>query len=117
MEVPQLVEIYHRLYLTFATGAELYSSQWHRHTGKEPVTGTRYMVSDNPFGPFDPSSDRLLFGDQVGSIYTTKLIQDPEGRWVLLGNFNYAHDGTYIGELSDPFPVSVDQVGNLIVST
>jgi beta-fructofuranosidase len=113
LEVPQLVEINDHYYLLFSTTISAHSSQWHQRTGLEPVTGTHYLVADNPLGPFRFSADEFLAGDQIGSLYAGKSVQRPDGDWVFLACRQFAPDGTFIGELSGPLPLTVDHTGNL----
>ena len=115
MEVPQLVEINDRYYLLFCTFAVMHSSRWRQRTGREPVIGIHYLVADDALGPFHYCTDEFLVGDRIGSLYTGKLVPGPDGEWVFLTSRLFAPDGTFIGELSDPFPVAVDAAGYLSV--
>ncbi len=115
MEVPQLVEINGRHYLVFCTAASTHSAHWRQRTGLEPVTGTHYLVADDPLGLFRLSTDEFLVGDKTGSLYAGKLVQSPDSDWVFLAWHKFAPDGTFIGELSDPFPVAVDRMGDMSV--
>ena len=116
MECPQLVSIQGRYYLLFSTFTSTHARQWPQRTGLPPLTGTHYLMADNPLGPFRLTTDHFLVGDSVGSLYTGKLIQDPSGQWVYLAWHYFTTDGEFIGELSDPYPVIVDQNGNLLVN-
>jgi beta-fructofuranosidase len=116
MEVPQLVALRGCYYLLFSAPASVHSAQRHRRTGLEPVTGTHYLTADDPLGPFHASTDEFLIGDQAGSLYAGKLVLGPDGAWVLLAWRQFAPDGTFMGELSDPMPMTVDSAGNLSVS-
>jgi hypothetical protein len=51
----------------------------------------------------------------VGSLYSGKLVEGPDGRPYFLAWRNIAPDGTFVGELADPFQVAVDGEGNLTV--
>jgi beta-fructofuranosidase len=122
MEVPQLVAIHGRYYLLFCTVASTRSGHWRQRTGLEPVTGTHYLVADNPLGPFRFSADEFLVGDRIGSLYAGKLVLGPPpsvrdlgDQWVFLASRMFAPDGSFVGELSDPLPVAADNEGNLSV--
>jgi beta-fructofuranosidase len=67
-------------------------------------------------GPFRFPTDEFLVGDPIGSLYSGKLVRGPDGEWTLLASCMFAPDGTFLGELSDPLPVSVDGAGNLSVN-
>jgi beta-fructofuranosidase len=115
LEVPQLVKIQSRYYLLFSVQASAHSALRCKQTRLELVTGTHYLIGDNPLGPFQFSTDELLVGDRIGSLYAGKLVPSPDGKWVLLASHLFAPDGTFLGELGDPLPVGVDDAGNLSV--
>lgn len=48
------------------------------------------------------------------SVYAGRLVQDREGRWFLLG-FVSGPDGEFLGEISDPIPVTADCTRGLII--
>ena len=115
MEVPQLVELEGRYYLLFSTWAEAHSAERREETRREPVGGTHYLVAEDPLGPFRFSTHDFLIGDPVGSLYSGKLVEGPDGRQNLLAWRNFTPDGAFVGELADPFQVAVDGEGNLSV--
>ena len=80
------------------------------------MTGTHYLVAQSPLGPFRYTTDEFLADDAVGSFYAGKLAQDPDGDWVFLAWRQFTPDGTFMGELSDPMPMTVVSAGNLYVS-
>ena len=116
MEVPQMVEINGRYYLLFSTLVHTTAIAHTRRIGLSPVTGTHYLVADNPLGPFRFLRDEFLVGDEVGSLFAGKLIQAPGGQWVFLAWRYFSPKREFIGELSDPFPVTIDQNKNLSVN-
>jgi beta-fructofuranosidase len=115
MEVPQLVLINQRYYLFFSVQDSMYSKKHLWTLGDRPWYGSHYLVSDYPLGPFDYLSDEFLVGDQTGTLYSSKILQDSNQEWVLLAFRNYAHDGTFIGELDDPIPIGVEPDGQLFL--
>ena len=115
LEVPQLTYIRGRYYLLFCAAASVHSTARRRRTGLEPVTGTHYLIADDPLGPFHYSTDEFLISDEIGSLYAGKLVRGPGGDWVFVASRMFAPDGTFIGELSDPFPVMIDRAGDLSV--
>jgi beta-fructofuranosidase len=115
LEVPQLVELGGRYYLLFSTWAEAHSAARREETRLEPVGGTHYLVADDPLGPFRFSTHDFLIGDAVGSLYSGKLVEGPDGRPYFLAWRNFTPDGAFVGELADPSQVAVDSEGNLSV--
>jgi beta-fructofuranosidase len=117
MEVPQVLEIGGRWYMLFCTGARHHSAaRQARVRPDQVVTGTHYLVADNPLGPYHYISDDFLYGDAQGSLYSGKLVQDPAGAWHFIGFHNAAADGRFIGAISDPLPVRVEADGRLTVA-
>ena len=57
-----------------------------------------------------------MAGDEIGSLFAGKLVQSPSGDWLFIAWRNVGPNGDFIGELSDPYPVSVDDDGNLRVA-
>jgi beta-fructofuranosidase len=112
LEVPQLFHIGDRWYLLFCTGHKQFSKERLARPGINMERGTHYMVSDNPLGPFTMIDDHFLLGDEIGTNYASKAIQDPDGKWVLLAAHAWSTDG-YIGEISDPMPLVVEGDGRL----
>lgn len=115
LEVPQLTELGDCYYLLFSTWAEAHSTTRREETGLDPVGGTHYLVAKDPLGPFRFSTHEFLVGDPSGSLYSGKLVEGPDGRQCFLAWRNFAPDGSFVGELDDPLPVSVDGEGNLSV--
>jgi len=113
--VPQLVALGGRYYLLFSTWADAHSAVRQKETRQEPVGGTHYFVADDPLGPFRFSTHEFLMGDPLGSLYSGKLVEGPDGRPKFLAWRNFTPEGNFIGELADPFSVAVDIEGNLSV--
>jgi beta-fructofuranosidase len=112
MEVPQLVQIQDKYYLLFTVGHGQYSNE-RKARGVKKQTGTHYLVADDPFGPYKFLTDDFLLGDEHGTLYSGKLIQDAENKWQFLAFKNGNEQGEFIGELSDPIPVTVLDDGRL----
>jgi len=113
MEVPQMVKLGDRCYLLFSTLVHTTAAARTQRTGLSPVTGTHYLVADNPLGPFRHTTDKFLAGDKTGSLFAGKLVQGPAGNWLFIAWHYLDANGQFIGELSDPYPVTVDGGGNL----
>lgn len=112
MEVPQVVTLGPRSYLLFSVSAWAHSAT-RLGRGGEAVSGTHYLTGPTPLGPWTAASDRFLVGQAVGPLYAGKIIEDPDGAPVFLAFHQYAEDGGFLGQLSDPIPVRVDSDGGL----
>jgi len=116
LEVPQLVLIQNRYYMLFCTAASTHAADYQRKTGVEPVRGTHYLVADNLLGPFRFSTREFLVGDPIGSFYNGKLVQGPDDTWYFMASRQFTPGGDFIGALSDPMPVTIEDDGNLSVN-
>jgi beta-fructofuranosidase len=116
LEVPQWLAISGRYYLVFSASADVHSARWRQRTGRRPKTGTYCLVSDEPLGPYRTLDDAPLVGDEIGSYYSGKLVQDPGGNWQFLAWRLYTPTGEFIGDLPDPMPVKIAANGKLSVS-
>jgi beta-fructofuranosidase len=113
MEVPQLVSIQGCYYLLFSVQASIHASRPRHGSRRKPFTGIYYLTADDPLGPFRPVGGELLIGDVVGSLYAGKLVEGPDGAWVMLSTHMHAPDGDFVGVLNDPVPVVVTEAGSL----
>ncbi|MEN8234074.1 MAG: family 43 glycosylhydrolase [Actinomycetota bacterium] len=108
MEVPQQVSIGDRHYLLFCAPG------WAQPGVRDALTGTGYLVADNPLGPYQSGPTPFVFADRVGSLYAGKIVETEEGL-VFLATENNTSDGTYVGKISDPLPVIIGDDGALSV--
>ncbi len=115
MEVPQLVHIESRYYLLFCTSVGTTAASRAQRLNGQTVTGTHYLVADNPLGPFHYTTDTFLSGDHLGSLYSGKLIQLPDQSWGFMAFRNNDDHNEFVGEIIDPLPVTVDEAGNLVI--
>ena len=60
------------------------------------------MPGDSVLGPFDTSRAVPLAGEDL---YSGRLVRDRAGQWVMLA-FRNLEAGGFVGEISDPMPVS-----------
>jgi beta-fructofuranosidase len=113
LEVPQLVSIDGRHYLTFSVDSATHSMARVERGDAERTTGVFYRMARWPLGPFTRRFERVLLGDDRGSFYTGKFVEAPTGGLAFISCRAYDDDGSFVGELSDPFPVTVDRSGEL----
>jgi beta-fructofuranosidase len=115
MEVPQLVSIGGLYYLLFSTRADDHSDHRKERTGRAAVTGTHYLVAKDPLGPFHFTTDEFLVGTREARFYSGKLVEGPQGNWFFLAFRNFDAHGNFVGDLTDPLPITVDDAGSLAV--
>jgi len=115
LEVPQIVEANQRWYLLFCVEGSRYSERRLKRPRMKPNSGTHYMVADHPLGPFHQPEHDVLFGDEQGSAYAGKLIQDKDGQWVLMTSIVYNSSGVYVGDISNPLPINFQKNGEMSI--
>ena len=112
LEVPQVFRIDRRWYCLFSTaGAHWSAAQIADYPG-HPVTGTHYLMADDPLGPWAPAPGPFLMGREPAELYSGKIVEH-QGRLVFLGFMDVDGDGRFIGRISDPIPVAVRPDGSL----
>jgi beta-fructofuranosidase len=115
LECSQLLCIQGRYYLLFSTFAWTTTAHWTQRTGQPPVTGTHHLVADDPLGPFCFSTDSFLVGDSTGSFYGGRLVQGPDDTWYFLAWRYFTSGGDFVGALSDPMSLTIEDNGDLSV--
>ncbi len=114
LEVPQLVQIGERWYLVFCTGQ--HSRRRLLRTGERGEWfGTHYLIADSPYGPFLLAGDDPLVGDKPGSYYAGRIETGLGDRPLFFAWRQYDDDGNFVGGLSNPASVVVDDDGRLKV--
>ena len=116
MEVPQVVHLDDRWYLLFCT-AKHAADRLARTGPTGRWFGTHYLVADDLLGPYRLLTDEPLVGDEAGSYYAGRIVDDPDGRPVFLAWRQWSIVGTFLGGLSDPSPVRVLADGRLEVES
>jgi beta-fructofuranosidase len=113
MEVPQLLSLDDDWYMLFASDTQTQGDA-RRHGGTG--TGTYYLRSDNPLGPFVLTGSGVLQADEVGSTYAGKVVDGPGGPQFLAWH-QMDGEGRFVGSLTDPMPVKVTTDGALEVTS
>ena len=110
MEVPQVFEHGGRWYCLFCTAPEHYSEAYRGGYPGAPVRGSHYMVAPDPRGPWQVAPGPFLDGDPAVDRYAARIVKTDEGL-KLLGFLHNPGGGAFVGEITDPVPVSVDADG------
>lgn len=112
LEVPQVVRHKGRWYMLFCTAAEHWSQAYRARSPQPPVTGTHYLVADDVRGPWRVAPGPFLDGAEPCHRYAGKLVERGD-ELVLLGFLHTNPGRGFVGEVSDPIPVDVDDRGQL----
>ncbi len=114
LEVPQVFEVGGRWYCLFCTFGHHWSENYRASDPGAPVNGTHYLVAEDPRGPWTVAPGPFLDGDDPCRRYAARIVDTGAGL-VLLGFLHDGPDGQFIGEVSDPSPVTIDADGWLHV--
>ncbi len=114
LEVPQVFRIGPKWYCLFCTSSQHWSAAYRAFNSQSPVTGTHYLMADNPRGPWSIALGPFLDGTEPCQRYAARLCETDKG-WVIMGFADTGHD-TFVGHVMDPDPVTVDLDGLLHVT-
>jgi beta-fructofuranosidase len=110
LEVPQVFEVAGRWYCLFCTAPAHYANAYRATYPGAPARGTHYLVADDPRGPWTVAPGRFLDGDPAIDRYAARIVDTGDGL-VLLGFAHNPGGGPFVGEITDPAPVTVDEDG------
>lgn len=114
LEVPQVFCRGRRWYCLFCTDAKHWSDEFVARYPAPPVTGTHYLVADDPRGPWTVAPGPFLDGTPEGRRYAARIVETEHGL-VLLGFLNAGERG-FVGVVDDPVAVGVDDNGLLTLA-
>lgn len=76
-------------------------------------TGTYYVRSKSPLGPFGLTEAKPLSADMSGSSYAGRIVDLGEAGLSFLAWDFLDQSGRFVGAIADPIPVAVDHAGDL----
>ncbi len=100
MEVPQRLSTDRGELLLFSCGPEHLAPD--RAALGEPSSGCYALWLD---GEKPPYSARSAVALDLANLYSVRAVQDPAGRWVVLGFELVDESGSFAGRISDPVPL------------
>ncbi|MCX5512805.1 glycosyl hydrolase family 32 [Kaistia algarum] len=108
LEVPQVVTLAGGTYLLFSCDSAKLAG--HRSGGKGGIWS---VAADAAEGPYPIAAASLIAPERL---YSARVIEDRNGRPVLLAFHNIQDDGSFAGGVSDPLPL-VERDGTLQIET
>jgi len=112
MEVPQVFAHAGRWYMLFCCAGEHWSEAYRAFNPQPPVTGSHYLVADNPRGPWQVAPGAFMDGHEPARRYAGKMVETSTGL-ATMGFVFTGSDGAFVGEVCDPIPVEADAQGLL----
>ena len=113
LEVPQVFQHNEHWYCLFCTAAGHFSESQADATPGGPVTGSHYLIGDNPRGPWRIAPGSFLDGANPCRRYASRIVDD-HGSLKVLG-FADRPAGEFVGHVTDPDLIQVDENGYLRV--
>ncbi|OEO32297.1 levansucrase [Devosia insulae DS-56] len=114
LEVPQVFEHGGKWYCLFCTSSAHWSEAYKRFNPQSPVTGTHYLIADDPRGPWQLAPGPFLDGAEPCRRYAARIVETADGLRIL----GFADNGKaqFGGYVTDPDPVTVGPDGLLTVT-
>lgn len=114
LEVPQVFSIGERWYCLFCTHKSHWSKAYTAAAPMPPVNGSHYLMADNPRGPWRIAPGAFLDGNPRIARYAARILDTSKGHFIM--GFADTPDGSeFVGQITDPDPVDVDENGYLHV--
>lgn len=114
MEVPQVFAHKGKWYCLFCTSGHHWSDAYKASFKQEPVSGSHYLMADNPRGPWVVAPGKFFDGANPTNRYAGKIIEK-DGELFTLGFNEWSADRKPVLKVCDPVPVRVDADGLLQV--
>jgi beta-fructofuranosidase len=113
LEVPQVFEAGGKWYCLFCTSGQHWSEAYREASGQAPVTGSHYLVADDPRGPWTIAPGPWFDGAEPCRRYAARIIETADGLRIL-GFADGGHEN-FGGYVMDPEPVVIGPDGLLTV--
>jgi beta-fructofuranosidase len=113
LEVPQVFKHGALWYMTFCTSSFQWSEGYKQRNPQMPVTGSSYLIAPSHMGPWQAAVP-FLDGHRPCKRYASKIIER-DSKLFIMGFLDSDRNGRFIGQVSDPVPLSVSSDGILKV--
>jgi len=115
LEVPQVFEHAGHWYCLFCTSDKHFSKDQAGLTPGGPVTGTHYLIGASPTGPWRIAEGPFLDGSIPCRRYAARILKTDQGLQII--GFADRPNGQFVGHVTNPDPVEVDENGYLSVKS
>jgi beta-fructofuranosidase len=105
MEVPQLFHLNGWWYCLFSNSFRHRDSDYLLRGTCGAATGTHYIRSRSPDGPFELVEERFFAGDRIGHFYGGRVVEQFDGTLVFMAFLNHDAHGSFVGQITDPMPI------------
>jgi beta-fructofuranosidase len=112
VECPQLIPLEHRYLILFSCLGEDQSAVRTQRLGTGGVTGTYVFSAPELEGPYLASAAPIAGTNGLGPLYAGKLVESDSPSLAFMA-FRGAGDRDFVGELTDPLPLQIQDDGRL----
>jgi beta-fructofuranosidase len=113
MEVPQLFELDGWWYCLFSNSSRHREPSYLANGKAGMATGTHYIRSRSPSGPFELVEEEFFAGDDTGHFYGGRVVKMEDGTLGFMAFLNHDATGDFVGMISDPMPIWTTAQGYL----
>lgn len=113
LEVPEVFEHQGRWYCLFCTASFHWSAAYRQSSSQAPVTGSHYLMADDPRGPWSIAQGAFLDGAEPCRRYAARILKTDDGLCIM--GFADGGKANFGGYVMDPEPVAVLSDGRLVV--
>ena len=110
LEVPQIFQVNNKWYCLFCNHPEDWSDEFKKNYNGPIRRGTHYLISDNFDGPWEIAPGSFLTSEAEVELYAGRILQI-ENNYFFMAFLHDDKDGNFIGEISDPIPLSFNSDG------
>lgn len=113
MEVPQLFQLDGWWYCLFSNSCRHRDPDYMASGKCGMATGTHYIRSRSPNGPFELVEEEFFAGDSIGHFYGGRVVETPDGGLAFMAFLNHAEDGSFVGQITSPMAIWTTPEGYL----
>lgn len=115
LEVPQVIQVDENWYCLFCTSGRFWGRSAIERAGPA-MTGTHYLVADNPRGPWRIAQEPALDAAHFPNRYASRIVQSGSELKLLGFRWFDVEGGPFVGAISDPDPIEVTDEGLLRIA-
>ena len=110
LEVPQIFKVKNKWYCLFCNHPEDWSNEFKKNYNGPNKRGTHYLIADKFEGPWSLAQGPYFTTSSEIELYAGRVIEK-DNKFFFLAFLHDDQNGNFIGEISNPIPISFDKNG------
>ena len=110
LEVPQIFKVENKWYCLFCNHPEDWSREFKRHYKGPNKRGTHYLIADKFEGPWKLAPGPYLTTSSEIELYAGRVVEN-KNKYFFMAFLHDDQSGNFIGEISNPIPITFDKEG------